>query len=414
MSQHSLQRLNRFSFLLLAYSYADAAQWQATGYIEANGSAQNTDAAGKNWTAGGYQTLGTGKGAGIETRAGLSYGADDDADLTWRFALNGLARTGSQAASNKAGVTEAFAELGALDRQGWRVRAGQAFAGTSRENVEALWQSPYSINYSALNSWIGEEFRPIGLSLAKRFRASDRQTDIEATAYVGNDTGPAILAWRGFALHQRLSVLGETLPVLPLQSILNGPFSDQRNDGTQPFGPDLDGRVGYALRLRHSVDDGANFSAFYTDNRGDQDLHSGDEYAWANRFALIGFDWPINPDWILLGEALSGITKMGFAPGPNVEARYNTQYLMLARTSGNWTYSLRAERFRIKEGDFSAELNDQDGKAATFAVQLQQAQWRFAMELSSADIQRAGNAAEGISIEQGGLQLSAVARYYFN
>ena len=209
-------------------------------------------------------------------------------------------------------------------------------------------------------------------------------------------------------------MFGETLPVLPLQSILSGPFSAQRNDGTQPFGPDLDGRVGYALRVRHSVDDGASFSAFYTNNRGDKDLHDGDEYAWANRFALIGFDWPINPDWVLLGEALSGITNMGFAPGPNVEARYNTQYLMLARSAGAFTYSLRVERFRVKEGDFSAELNDQDGRAATFAVQLQQAQWRFAVELTEADIQRAGNAIEGASIEQGGMQLSAVARYYFN
>lgn len=149
---------------------------------------------------------------------------------------------------------------------------------------------------SALNSWIGEEFRPIGLSVAKRFRGASSQTDLEGAAYVGNDTGPAVLAWRGFALHQRLTVFGEALPVLPLQTILNGPFSAQRDDGTQPFVLDLDGRVGYALRMRHSVDDGATFSAFYTNKRGDQDLHNGDEYAWANRFGVVGFDWPINPD----------------------------------------------------------------------------------------------------------------------
>ena len=174
-------------------------------------------------------------------------------------------------------------------------------------------------------------------------------------------------------------MLGETLPVLPLHSIISGAFSAQRDNGTQPFGPDLDGRVGYAIRARHSTDDGANFSAFYTDNRGDQDLHNGGEYAWANRFALLGFDWPINPDWTLLGEAVSGITNMGLAPSPNVEARYNAQYLMAARNAGLWTYSLRVERFRDKEGDFSAELNDQNGHAATFAILRQQDNWRLGL-----------------------------------
>jgi hypothetical protein len=391
-----------------------AAIWQHTGYIEVGANAQDLDASGKNWTAGGYQTLGTGKGVGVEARLGLSFVADDDAELAWRFVLNGLARTGTQDSSSKVGFTEAFAEMGALDRQGWRIRAGQAFAGTSRENVEALWQTPYSINLSALNSWIGEEFRPIGIGLAKRFQGASAHTDIEATAYIGNDTGPAILAWRGFALHSRLSVFGETLPILPLQSIVSGGFAAQRREGSQPFGPDLDGRVGYAIRARHSIDDGPNFSAFYTDNRGDRDLHDGDEYAWANRFAVAGFDWPINPDWTLLGEAMNGITNMGFPPGPNVEARYNTQYLMAARTAGQCTYSLRIERFRVKEGDFSAELNDQNGRAATFAIQRQQDSWRFGLELTHADIERPGNADEGAPIEQGGLQLSAVARYYFD
>ena len=87
---------------------------------------------------------------------------------------------------------------------------------------------------------------------------------------------------------------------------------------------------------------------------------------------------------------------------------------MLARSAAAWSHSLRAERFRVNEGDFSAELNDQNGRAATFAVQFQQAQWRFAVELTEADIKRAGNAIEAASIEQGGLQISAVARYYFD
>ena len=44
-----------------------------------------------------------------------------------------------------------------------KLRAGAFFLATSRENVDALWENAYAISSSALNSWFGEELRPIGL-----------------------------------------------------------------------------------------------------------------------------------------------------------------------------------------------------------------------------------------------------------
>src|SRR3954453_248877 len=47
----------------------------------------------------------------------------------------------------------------------WRLRAGEFWLPTSRENTDPLWTSKYTITYSALNSWMAQEVRPIGADL---------------------------------------------------------------------------------------------------------------------------------------------------------------------------------------------------------------------------------------------------------
>ena len=68
-----------------------------------------------------------------------------------------------------AGIVEAYVDARAsfgLDEL--QLRAGQFFLPTSRENKEELWTSPYTVNFSALNSWIAEEVRPLGVDLQYR------------------------------------------------------------------------------------------------------------------------------------------------------------------------------------------------------------------------------------------------------
>ncbi len=96
----------------------------------------------------------------------------------------------------------------------WQLRVGQSFLPTSRENVERLWVSPYTLTHSALNSWIGEELRPLGVDLSwRREFDNQRRLELGATVCGNNDASGALLAWRGFAWHDRLSYYGETLPL---------------------------------------------------------------------------------------------------------------------------------------------------------------------------------------------------------
>ena len=102
----------------------------------------------------------------------------------------------------------------------------------------------------------------------------------------------ALLAWRGWAIGNRLSTYSEVLPLPPLSS-LETSFPLQRKDGTKPFGTDLDGRTGYSARVRYSDPQPANVIYTYLDNRGDRELHRG-EYAWATKFHLS--PWKSCPD----------------------------------------------------------------------------------------------------------------------
>ena len=56
-------------------------------------------------------------------------------------------------------------------------------------------------------------------------------------AFVGNDSSGAELAWGGWRQSQRLTLLGEVLPLPDVLTLRDGnAFGDQRDDGSKPFG----------------------------------------------------------------------------------------------------------------------------------------------------------------------------------
>jgi hypothetical protein len=278
--------------------------------------------------------------------------------------VSGVAR--HDALGTGAGIVEAYAETRAsfgLDEV--QLRAGQFFLPTSRENRDALWTSPYTIHFSALNSWIGEEVRPIGIDLQYRHTTSrGHAIATAATAFRGNDSMGALLAWRGWSIGNRLSTYAEVLPLPPLAT-LDTFFALQRKDGTKPFGTDLDGRPGYSARVRYSVPQRANVLYTYVDNRGDRELHRG-EYAWATKFHLIGAEFG-DPDRVIVAaESMRGSTTMGRGVA-FVDADFFAAYVLVSGKSGRNRLTARYEIFSTGEQDFSpAEVNEENGRAWTF------------------------------------------------
>ena len=73
------------------------------------------------------------------------------------------------------------------------------------------WRSPYTLSFSAINTWVGEELRTIGaeysLDWLGRSHGHDFDFTLSAAGYGWNDTAGTVIATRGWGLHDRQSTL---------------------------------------------------------------------------------------------------------------------------------------------------------------------------------------------------------------
>ncbi|HEX7193164.1 MAG TPA: hypothetical protein VF381_16450 [Thermoanaerobaculia bacterium] len=221
-----------------------------------------------------------------------------------------------------AGIVQAYLEQKFTNHL--RFMEGAFFLPTSRENVDELWESPYSITPSALNSWMGEELRPIGVDAS--YSAHGLLGGV--TLFRGNDTFGALPASRGWDIRDHWTTLGEHLPV----------------DDTyfSSVSAETDGRIGWSARGRWN-NDHAMLQLTHIDNRSDAEDH-GDLLNWETRFDIAGADYTIN-DWTLAAESGWGKTQVIF-----YNAVYPTDvrasYALLSRRFNTARATLRVESFQ--------------------------------------------------------------------
>lgn len=261
-------------------------------------------------------------------------------------------------ARKRGGMVEASVDLRKGD---FRLRAGQFFLPTSRENTDRLWSSPYTISFSALNSWIGEEVRPIGTELQWQHLTSTSVITFAGGAFRGNDTMGALLGWRGWSIGNHLAVTNEVLPLPPL------PFFPNQRDGSKPIGRDLDGRSGWTARMRVSLPERAMVQLAHLDNRGDRKLYRG-EYSWQTQFNVLSGEIDGQHGTTLASEYGWGSTGMGSAPHAFVDLDFYAADVLLSQTFGRNRVSARIDVFGTTDRDHSfAEVNSESGRAWTFA-----------------------------------------------
>jgi len=274
-----------------------------------------------------------------------------------------------------AGIVEFYGyyDLSLDDKSSVTLTLGQVFIPASLENSEAFWDSPYSNNFSALNSWIAQEIRPIGFAVNYDWFEDDTDFSafgIGAMTFIGNDSTTSQLTWSGWAIGRHKSIYGEVLPLPALSEIDNGIFSEQRDDGSKPFGRDLDHRYGYWLSSYWSVNESLTFTLSFLDNNGSGKLYRH-EYAWDTQFIIFGAKWQFDDSWLLLLETMHGTTGMGQPAVMGVGVNFQTSYALLNYQQNQWNSSIRIEQFdAVDRAIYPQESND-GGKALTLATRWQ-------------------------------------------
>ncbi|HXT51875.1 MAG TPA: hypothetical protein VN811_12580 [Thermoanaerobaculia bacterium] len=384
-----------------------------------------------SWLDGGTGRLALGERAGWQEAAVGELRLLAEWEPNDRFSAHLHARARAQDAGSggdAVGVVDAWAQLSGEPRGSandvFRLRAGQFFLPTSRENQTAVWASPFTYTLSAINSWIGEEVRPIGLLAEYEVFGDENSGRAGASVFGGNDASGALLAWRGWAMGDRLSTFGETLPLPALPSLAEGGlFAGQDHAGTTPIGSDLDGRPGWAGYLRYQRTALALVQVTHVDTRGDRELHrigprGTGEYAWDTRFDQLGFQ--VSPhaygkfaDWTIAGEHLRGTTAMG-VPSPAADVDFDATYLLVSWDyRGRLSATARWDDFATRDRDHqpTGERSDEDGRAWTAALlwSVNQA-LRLGVEYVDLRVSRPALAGPG-SRQDGGRSVSLGLRY---
>ncbi len=265
--------------------------------------------------------------------ARLQLGVDWTSTSPFSAHVHALARTDDDGSERgTVGFPEAYVEASfRSERSRLRIRGGGIFLSTSLENVDALWENPYAISSSALNTWLGEELRPVGLDAA--FYRSGLMAG--ATIFRGNDTLGALPPDRGWALHDRWTLLGEKVPV--------------DDDVYTSVSAETDGRLGWSARAGWIGD---RLTAQYThfDNRSDG-LRYGDLYNWNTRFDIVGVGFTAGP-WTFAAEGGWGPTYL-VVRGRRFVSDIRACYLLVSRRLPGGRASVRVDSF--DDGDASDE-----------------------------------------------------------
>ena len=276
---------------------------------------------------------------------------------------------------------------------------------------------PNSFATSAINSAVGEELRSLGVEAtikrpARNFNSAHSFSLVGAT-FKGNDPAGTLLAWRGFALHDRQTTLNEALAFAPVAS-LNTPQLQFQANQVLPF-EEVDGRFGYYVGGHWDYLKKSQLRVYYYDNNGDPGAlnYNTGQYAWDTRFLSVAWLNKFTPKTRLIIQIMSGGTAMGQNRG--VDTRFYSHFALLSHKIKRHRFSVRYDYFEVTDKDdwkFDPNASHGEGLTATWRYQLTP-QWQIGVEGSAlhsqADNRVAMNKASRISQQQ--IALNAQFRF---
>ena len=320
--------------------------------------------------AGDPSALGQGLGKLRAGEDGLSITADATVvwagDLSERIRFVASIDIGSDV-QPAAGLGEMYLKFRPDLVDAWKVsgRAGLFFPPASLEHDGDDWSLSRTLTPSAVNTWIAEEVKVAGVEASLRGAIGDQPISFTTAAFVGNDTSGALLAFRGWALHDVRATVGGTfaLPEAPAM------FAAQQADRTRPV-DEVDGRIGSYGQVEWSPSETLSLSLLAYDNNGDQTSLEDGQYAWRTRFSQAAIHWDVHEGGEVLVQAMTGETRMGGRIGSQSPAHvgFVAAYGLLAQDIGEGTATLRLDYFAVSDRSFKdLDNNAENGWSASMS-----------------------------------------------
>jgi hypothetical protein len=326
----------------------------------------------QSWVEGGFGKLRSGSDGGLRIRPELG-----NASLIWQpqftWSLSGTIVASVQGGERtQAGLSQAYFSLRPMRgaKTAFSGRLGLMWPPVSLEHEGADWHVKDSITPSAINSWIGEEVRPVALEGTMTASFGDHKLRATAAVMAANDTAGTLLTFRGWALHDLTTLAFNRQPLPPL----GDPMQDIQPRFTHPLlnvDRGFARRPGYYAKLVWQPPVPLRIELFRYDNRADPEAVDAEmEWGWHTQFDNLGAVADLGSGFTLKAQALAGRTRMGFVEsgGRWVDNRFRSAFALLTRSFGPFGIAVRGEAFDThNRGSFWTDAYDENGWSAMLA-----------------------------------------------
>lgn len=283
---------------------------------------------------------------------------------------------------NPVDLTEAYLQFRPYPFSGYRFRlkAGAFHAPISLENRTAGWESPYTVSYSAINTWLGQELRTVGIEgqldwLGTR-TGHGFDLSLIGSVFGWNDPAGVVIARRGFSLSDR-------------QTTLFGRVGTRDSSPLKPMElfHEIDDRPGYYVGLEGKYFDRLVLRALHYDNRGDPEAEDASipAHAWKTRFNSVGLRAESAGGWTMIAQWLDGETYIAEEEEDEEEDElygwpFRARFVLLSRQIHNHRLSIRYDSFAV-DSESDEGNGAQRGHAWTAGYVFEpNARWKFTLE----------------------------------
>jgi hypothetical protein len=250
---------------------------------------------------------------------------------------------------------------GSLSRHEFKV--GAFYAPISLEHRMRGWRTPYSLTPSAINSWVGEELRTVGVEYNYDWLGQQAGHPVSlgftGAVFGYNDPAGVVIALRGWGLHDRQTTLFGSIGK-PGQGIV---------DGRRLIYPDIDHRPGYYVGGSANYRGVFELRGLHYDNRGDPAIMAPqiNDGAWKTQFESIGARYTPDDRWTFMWQRLTGRTYIGEQTPPNCWLM-DSDYWMVSWLQGANRLSARLDDFHMHQNiGYFGDLNFDNGHSTMLA-----------------------------------------------